>query len=510
MRSVCGMRWIEQSMSRAFLTTCLIALLATLACGCGEPELPVAPGESAVIREVEGSWKAKGSLADIRNVVLISIDALGAKHTGAYGYERNTTPNLDRFASDGTLFVYAYAQQMHTLSSHLTMMTGLYPQAHGASEKRVASPRATTLAEILKEHGFTTAAFTGKVGFAGPRFGLGRGIDHYRTGSGDAVAENAPRFEWLEAQARAREADPNHRFFLFAHFYDVHSDFKSEVPYYAPPPHGLKYLPGGLDWERRGDSSLIREIYKSGKVTEADKRILTALYDGGVLYCDEKGLGPLLEKLHALSFDDDTLVIITADHGEELFEHGEGIHQQPYEETSRVPLVMRGPGIPRGLRLPYVVELVDLMPTILSLLSLPVPAHVQGDDLKPLFFGEKPRAQIARVDGNRKDGQTFKSSVIAERDGTRWSYLNRIVAAGEGRGFALKDKGELYNLDRDPDQRVNLARHYRSLAKALETELLAWYAETDALARKLGGSEKGTAVISEEEKQRLRGLGYVQ
>ena len=499
-------------MSRSLLTTCLIALLTTLVCSCGEPALPVAPGESVIVRLPEGSWEAKGSLADIRNVVLISIDALGAKHTGAYGYERNTTPNLDRFASEGTLFVYAYAQQMHTLSSHLTMMTGLYPQAHGASVDRVASRKAITLAQILKQHGFTTAAFTGKVGYAGPRFGLGRGIDLYRTGSGDAVEENGPRFKWLEAQARARAEDPDHRFFLFAHFYDVHSDFKTEVPYYAPPPYGLKFLPGGLDWEYRGDSTLLQEIYKSGKVTEHDKQILAALYDGGVLYCDERGVGPLLQKLHALDFDDDTLVIITADHGEELFEHGEGIHQQSYEVTSRVPLVFRGPGIPRGLRLPYLAELVDLMPTILSLLSLPAPEYVEGDDLNPLFFGEKPATQVARVDGNRKDNETFKSNLIVEREGIRWSYMNRIIAApeGEGTGFVLKDKGELYNLDRDPDQSVNLARYHRSLAGELETALLAWYTETDALGRKLGGSAKGTAVISEEAKQRLRGLGYVQ
>jgi arylsulfatase A-like enzyme len=496
----------------ALLTTVLVVALASLACGPRGSGREEALGKSAITREPEGSWEAVGSLKDIRNVVLISIDALGAKHTGAYGYTRETTPNLDRFAAEGAMFVYAYAQQMHTLASHLTMMTGLYPQAHGASESRVASARATTLAEILKEHGFTTAAFTGKVGFAGPRFGLGRGIDLYRTGSGNAEEENGPRFRWLEEQARAHAADPEHRFFLFAHFYDVHSDFKTDVPYFAPPPYDLMFLPGGLNWKHRGDSALLQELYKSGKVTPEDRRILTALYDGGVRYCDEKGVGPLLEKLRELKFDDDTLVIITSDHGEEIFEHGESIHQQPYEETSRVPLVFKGPGIPRGLRLPYLAELVDLMPTVLSLLSLPIPDHVQGDDLKPLFFGERPGEQIARVDGIRKDSHTFKSNLIVELDGRRWSYLNRVAREpeAEGGGFRLKNRGELYDLDRDPEQMINLVKKRREVAGKLAEDLLSWYAETDALAQRLGVSEKGTVVISEEEKQRLRGLGYVQ
>ena len=136
----------------------VLIAVAGLACeprGAGRDE---APGGSAITREVEGSREVVGSLENLRNVVLISIDSLGARHTSAYGYARETTPNLDRVAAKGTLFVYAYSQQIHTLSSHLTMMTGLYPQAHGASEKRVASAGARTLAEILKEHAFTTAA----------------------------------------------------------------------------------------------------------------------------------------------------------------------------------------------------------------------------------------------------------------------------------------------------------------------------------------------------------------
>ena len=121
----------------------------------------------------------------IENVLLVSIDDLGARHTGAYGYSRETTPNLDRVAAEGTLFESTYVQQTWTLTSHLSLMTGLYPQVHGASKLRAARPAATTLAEILKWNSFATAGFTGIGGFMGPQFGMGRGFDKYEIGEND-------------------------------------------------------------------------------------------------------------------------------------------------------------------------------------------------------------------------------------------------------------------------------------------------------------------------------------
>lgn len=452
----------------------------------------------------------------IRNVVLVSLDSLGAVHVGSYGYERDTTPTLDRLAEQGTLFENAYAQQVWTLTSHLTMVTGLYPQAHGASKERPVSPGAVTLAEILRGQGFRTAAFTGIGGYAGPDSGLGRGFELYRVGRSHAPADNVDRLRWLEEQARLRDADPEHRFFLFAHYFDPHSDVHTEVPYQVPDPYQHRYLPNGLDWARRGDTALLARLQEEGDVNERDREVLTALYDGGVRFTDEEGLAPLLRKLEELGFVDDTLLVVTADHGEEIFEHGHCTHQQPYEETSRVPLVMRGPGIPTGVRVSPLVELVDLQPTILSLLGIEAPANVQGHDLSPLLRGEPVEPRVAYVDGIFGGAPPYlthkQSNLTVEIDGSRWSYVNMVHDRSEdgARVFETRSPGELYRLDEDPGQLENLRAEHPEIAADLEARLLAWYAENEALARRLGAAPSRADQISEQEKQELRALGYAE
>lgn len=462
---------------------------------------------------------------EIRNVVLVSIDDLGANHTGAYGYARDTTPTLDGLAAGGTLFENTFVQQTWTLTSHLSLFTGVYPQVHGASKIRPASMAIPTLSEILKRNGFATAGFTGIGGFIGPQFGMGRGFDRYETGEGDAAKDNVPRLAWLDEQGRLSRKDPDHRFFLFAHFFDVHSDEGTQLPYHAPAPYGLMFFPEGLAWRHRGDTALLSWFQKTGNYTAYDQDVLRSLYDGGVRYADEMGIKPLIDKLHALGLDKRTLVVITADHGEEFFEHGAPTHQQPYEETARVPLVFSGPGIPRGLRIPDVVELVDVMPTILSLLAIPVPDHVQGRDMTPLLAGVPLAPKAAHVDGILKDWWTSKSHLVALRDKKRWSYVTTVLhraraatdigasktgAEGGGLVFEISPPEELYLRDDDPHQMNNVVAEYPGVAASLREELLAWYAQNAALAAALGGAGGEKKLLTDEEEERMRGLGYVQ
>ncbi len=170
----------------------------------------------------------------IRNVVLVSLDAVGARHVGAYGYARDTTPNLDAVARDGVVFEAAYTQQPWTLTSHLTMMTGLNPRVHGASKRRPASPAAEPLAEQLRERGFETAAFVSQPVLLHPRFGHARGFDRYELDKSDARKNVAPVLEWLAEQAAARAEDPEHRCFVFVHYGDAHADGKAPVPCHVP------------------------------------------------------------------------------------------------------------------------------------------------------------------------------------------------------------------------------------------------------------------------------------
>jgi len=422
-------------------------------------------------------------------------------------------------AAEGTLFENTYAQQVWTMTSHLTMVTGLYPNAHGAARSHPASEAATTLAEILQEHGFETAAFMGTGGWAGPKFGLGRGFESFKVGVSDAREDNLMRLTWLEKQALILEADPSHRFFMLAHYFDVHSDHDTDVPYSVPDPFKLRYLSGELDWNRRGATALLMEMQRNGDVNLEDRRVLTALYDAGVRFTDELGLAPLLDKLRELGLYDDTLIIITSDHGEEIFEHGACCHLQPYEETSRVPLVMRGPGVPRGRRVREIVELVDIMPTVLALVGFAdaVPDHVQGQDLAPLMRGDRSNDPArAYVDGlfGAIPPRKFHgpSNLIAEIDGRRWSLVNTVhesVVDGE-RIFETRTPAELYLLDSDPGQKVNLIAAEPELADKLQAQLLAWYRKNELLARRLGQGPIKENVLREADREKLRALGYLE
>lgn len=446
----------------------------------------------------------------IRNVVLVSLDAVGARHVGAYGYARDTTPSLDAVARDGVLFEAAYTQQPWTLTSHLTMMTGLNPRVHGASKRRPVSPAAEPLAELLGARGFATAAFVAQPVLLHPRFGHARGFDRYELGNADARENVPPILEWLAEQAAARAEDPEHRFFLFVHFYDAHSDAKAPLPYHVPPPYRDRYIPAGEVWGREGPTSLLLQLRRSESATQRDREFLTAYYDAGVRYVDEEGLGPLLAALDELGLADETLLVVTSDHGEEIFEHGYVLHGQPYDETARVPLVLRGPGLPAGLRIPHLAGLVDLAPTLLSLLGLPIPAVAQGRDLSPLISGAEPVRRVVYVDGIYDDGRTWGSSVVADIDGRRWSYVARVTArpAPGGRAFALEGSGELYDLAEDPNEQRDLAAERPDLARRLGERLVAWLRANEERA---GHLRRAAAVdpVSPEEEEQLRALGYL-
>lgn len=453
----------------------------------------------------------------IRNVIVVSLDTLGAKRASAYGHTRDTTPNLDRLAAEGTLFENAYTPQVWTMTAHISMMSGLYPLAHGAAKQRRVSPAAPALPLILAENGFTTAAFMGTAGFADRTYGLGRGFDTFRTGKTNAPVDNEPLFAWLEEQREIQRKDPDAKFFLLAHYYDVHSEHRGEVPYDAPEAYRDRYLPDGLNWSRSGSTKLLMQLEKTGTTPE-DREVIGALFDAGVRFTDEEGLGALVDKLAALGLLDETLLIVTSDHGEEIFEHGGALHAQPYEEAARVPLVLRGPGIPAGRRVDTLVELVDLMPTVLSLLDLPTPEQVQGHDLTPLLKdgGGIPRAQ-AHVSGLFGAVPPFlmhkQSNLIREIDGVRWSYVNTVYPKAEegARVFETRGTGELYRLDDDPDQRTNLALKHAEITRELEAALLAWYADNEALAVELGQAQTWKKPkLNKRQRARLRALGYAE
>ncbi len=444
-----------------------------------------------------------------RHVVLVSLDAVGAGHVGAYGYQRDTTPQLDAIARAGTLFESAWSPQTWTLTSHLTLLTGLDPAVHGASRERAASPGARSVAQVMRDAGFATAAFVGERVWMHPRFGHGAGFDRYEVGSDDA-SENMPAIlDWLDQQARAAEEDAGHRFFLFAHFYDAHSDGKGATPYAVPDPENRRFLPEGAVWGRRGGTSLLLSLRRGGNATERDREFLNAFYDAGVRWADDHGLRPIVRALREHGLEDDTLLVVTADHGEEIFDHGGVLHGQPYVETARVPLVMRGPGVPAGRRVEALVGLVDVAPTLLAQAGLPGVPAMQGVDLSSLLQDDAPVRDAVFVDGLYEGDRTWGSSVVVDRDGERWSYVAKVDARGPlgRRVFDVTGEEELYALARDPLQRDDVSAAEPETTAALRRRLLAWYRANESRAQGAARA-RGGPLVSAEEAARLEALGY--
>lgn len=341
------------------------------------------------------------------NLLLISVDSLRADHTTPYGYspkhkpEVQTTPALQKLADEGILFEQGVSTTCWTLPAHMALMTGLPGALHQVTDNsRRLDPALTTLAEALKAQGFRTAGF-----YSGPNlhpaFGFGAGFETYQNCSGkdlpkgafeaaltrgdnkDLVNLHKDSHSGLSSQALLDESsawledavDQDEPFFLFVHWWDPHYD-------YTPP----KALAKSFDPEYRGKQTGVDFLSLARSPKPRDLDHILALYDAEIRYTDNH-IGELLAKLEALNLTDDTLVVFTADHGDEFFEHGYRGHQRTlYEEAVQVPLVMRLPGVlPAGERVEGNAGLQDIFSTVADLLDVPMPSYEIGPSLRPLW-----------------------------------------------------------------------------------------------------------------------------
>jgi arylsulfatase A-like enzyme len=308
------------------------------------------------------------------SVVLVSIDTLRADHLGLYGYWRDTSPTLDRLAEESVVFERAFAPAAWTLISHMTMLTGLYPNQHGVVAAEWALARETPLlAERLREAGYRTVGLYFE-GWIHARHGFDRGFDVFRA---HVDAEEAG--EHLAEELAA--LDGGRPLFLFLHLFDVHSGPLSTEPgpiYDCPPPYDELFLPGA--------AALLPDVPEGelwqtkGPLPAEALQGLTALYDGGIRYVDDL-LEGWFDALRAAGHFDEALVVVTSDHGESLGQRGTGIrdHGGAYQEGLRVPLVVRPPGgVPGGRRVDATVHLADVVPTVLAEVGLPPSAQLPG------------------------------------------------------------------------------------------------------------------------------------
>ena len=467
------------------------------------------------------------------HVVLISLDTLRADHLGCYGNETVATPGIDALASESTLFRSASTVVPTTLASHTTMMTGLYPRKHGVVRNGfMLNHDNVMLAEVLKEEGFHTAGFLGS--FALDRvFDFNAGFDHFDQ---EFTIEYDPKnADQVQRRAEAvSDAVFSHldeidvegeRLFLFVHYFDAHA------PFDPPEPYGAKYAREGgpikSDFadlgvqERAHQEALIGghlSAFQMGLSPElvhgADGKPLpgdddlAALYAGEVTYLDHH-VGQLLDGLRERGILDDAIVILTGDHGETFWEHGDFWHHGAwvYETNLHVPLIVRMPdGRGRGQEVGDHVATIDLFPTILDLLEIPLPEEVDGISLagalegqalpvRPIYCEATQPIVAEQLKKGLIWGNQFKAKCV--RIG-RWKYIYAPY---------LKGLDELYDLENDPEERVDLIRQptpeSQAQIPALKRALNQWMVKPQPRSSAFNRTQL------EYISARLEALGYV-
>ena len=398
------------------------------------------------------------------NVLLITIDTLRVDRVGAFGGPPGLTPHLDQLASEGVRLTHAYSAAPLTLPSHASILTAVSPPVHGLRANGLfrLGARLPTLATVLKSAGYRTGAFVGAF-VLDARFGLNRGFDVYddRYGekeAGDAAEGAERRGEDVVRPATAWIAQGPQPFFAWVHLYDPHE------PYRAPEPYASQHEP----------------------------------YDAEVAYTDAM-VGQLLADLRPAGRLDRTLVIVAADHGESLGEHGERTHGVfVYDATMRVPWIIAGSGFGvqgSGATIDDVVRLIDLAPTTLDLIGVAAPPEFEGRSVaSPVVSGlsrtvapDDRSAYVEAMDANLTRG---------------WAPLTGIAT----RDYKLIDLPipELYDLRADPHETRNLYTRDAAQARTLQALLRG---RTAAFESRGSAAEKTT--LSAEARQRLQALGYV-
>jgi arylsulfatase A-like enzyme/lipopolysaccharide biosynthesis regulator YciM len=395
------------------------------------------------------------------NLLLISIDTCRADYLQLYNQNGAPTPNLVRLATNGFLFTNAISQVPFTLPSHSTMLTGTYPMKHLVQENvgSKLGDDAVTLAEVLKSNGYQTAGFIGAVVLESGT-GIEQGFDTFddvfvrenkimedRSGiQKDAGSVKRSFLRWLDQKN-------NSPFFSFVHFYDAHAP-------YDPPP---AFTPS------------IREP--------------KALYRGELQYVDSV-IGEIANELSQRNLLNQTIIVITGDHGEMLGEHGERGHGFfIYQESLHVPLLVLVPGHKSG-RTDAVVELVDLMPTILELLGIKVPESVQGKSVAGLLNGSKVTDPIAYSE-SLTAMQHFGAEPLRSVQDQHYKYIDTV-------------KPELYDLNKDQREMNNIVEQKKEIASRMKASLHQIVSKYNAAADK-----RQVRTLTPEQQEQLASLGYI-
>lgn len=423
------------------------------------------------------------------NLVLVTVDTVRADHLGAYGYERRTAPALARLAASGVRFADAVSQAPWTLPAMASVHTGLYPIQHGAFAAETALPEAAeTLAERLQAVGYGTVAVVSHE-FVAAKHGFSQGFEVFD--ESNVLGHDAVTSRELTLTALSRLGEVQEPFFLWVHYFDPH------FTYVRHPDVGFADGYGGPLPEQITSGRLMGEERRETRVSDSDLAYVEAVYDEEIAHTDT-WIGRLWQGIDDRYGVDDTVVVLTADHGEYFLERGRFFHgKDVYGELVDVPLVIAGAidaiGASdeelRGTVVPTTVETRSIPRTIMGLLGLPADGF-DGVDLLAVARGEPGVGAIA--EGSYAFGTDARTVGVQD---DRFKLIHRLD----------DDAYELYDLTADPAERNDLFSDYGAQHDIVRP-LLARLEELRTLPR----LEPQPIGLSDEELERLRALGYIR
>lgn len=430
------------------------------------------------------------------NIILVGIDTCRQDHMSCFGYELDTTPNLNAFAQDCVLFTNAISQSPWTLPSFASIFTSTYPTVHRARGKAEGDkfyPIIDSLksgVEILSSSGFKTKAYINGP-YLAPAFGLSKGFDDYDYAHGsnakirrsDETVNRA--LEWIKENSEEQ-------FFLFLHFFDPHLN-------YDPPKRSLQRLMKLAGFEYRGTLKSpffqLKEVRNNELLlSEEDWKFIQFLYDAEISAVDES-CGELFRFLKANGLYDKSIVVVLSDHGEEFLDHGGFEHGHTlYDELINIPLMIKMPSsIRAGEIISHQVRLIDIMPTLLEILDMDIPESFQGESLLRLI--KKGRAN--EIWPAFSEETHWGDELKAVRDRCYKFITNDSL-----------DTFELYNLCSDPGEKKDLANMEKEKAREMRRRIIRWMRSNLGRVRKMKSEQ--SVDLDKKTRENLRSLGYIK
>ncbi len=427
-------------------------------------------------------------------VILISLDTLRADKLNYYGFSKyQTSPILDQFGEDSITFMNCFVQEPWTLTSHMSIFTGLYPKSHGVGQDTPLKDGYPTLASILKKRGYKTVGFVDG-GYLDKQWGFDRGFDQYISYDNRHFKSSLPDIlKWIKKEA------PHDCFFLFIHTYDVHSDGKAPI-YKSPSPfQGMFSKDINAEIQRFKTAKQFKEERGYQQAIGKDFEYIHATYSEGVRHVDFE-LKKIFDALKQKRLFDKSIIIITSDHGEGLYDHGRWAHSDLYDHTIRVPLFIKLPhGKLANTKRDSLAQSIDLTPTILDLLGFREDAKgMEGKSLVPVILD------------NREINSYIFSQLVKKhfhQYTVRTSSHKLIINIGKSRKKRKKRNILFYNIKEDPGEEFDISykksEKYKELINLLNTKIAGW---------KSGRKKKKTKKIKADPRinKQLRALGYLQ